>query len=103
MERVFAAVDIQSVSPTFSAFNSFGDLTSAVVRNAFVLAGVISLFLLIFGGFGIIRGAGSGDAKGLEQSKKTITTAVIGLLIVVTSYWLVLIIKKITGVSQLPF
>ena len=100
MERVFA-VNIQSISPTFSQFSNVGDLVNVIVRNAFVLAGVITFVLLIFGGFGFIVGAGAGDTKRVEQAQKTVTGAIIGLLVVVASYWLVQILETITGVPLL--
>ena len=66
-----------------------------------MLAGVITFILLIFGGISIIVGAGSGDTKKLEQGKKTLTGALAGLLIVVTSVWLIQIIEKVTGLNLL--
>ncbi len=101
MEQVFAQVPIQDISPTFRQFANFGDLVTVIMKNAFVLAGVICFVLLIFGGFGVIVGAGGGDAKRLEQSRQTITWAVIGLLLVVGSFWIVQIIGKLTGVNLL--
>ncbi len=100
MERNFA-VDLQSLSPTFAAFPTFGDLISVIVRNAFVLAGIISFLLLVFGGFGVIIAAGSGDTKQLEKGKQTITYAALGLILVVTSYWIIQMIEKVTGLSLL--
>ncbi|MBI5449639.1 hypothetical protein HY948_04990 [Candidatus Gottesmanbacteria bacterium] len=100
MDRVFA-VDIKDLSPTFKSFATYGDLVSVIVWNAFMLAGVISFLLLIFGGFGFIVGAGAGDTKRVEQAQKTITGAIMGLLIVVTSYWIIQVLEKLTGVNLL--
>lgn len=83
------------------AFPTVGKLVSVIVQNAFVLAGIITFVLLIFGGFGFIVGAGEGDTKRVEQAQKTITGAAMGLLIVVSSYWLVQVLEKITGVPLL--
>lgn len=94
-------VDIQKLISPAEKFSTFGVLVTVIVKNAFVLAGVISFILLIFGGFGVIVGAGGGDTKKLEQSKQTITYAVIGLIIVVTSYWIVQVIEKLTGLNLL--
>lgn len=98
MEQVFA-VDIGSLSPSFTAFTTFADLANTIVKNAFVLAGIISFVLLVVGGFGVVAGAGGGDPKSLEQSKQKITYAVIGLIIVVTSYWIVQLIAFVTGAN----
>ncbi|MBI3956087.1 hypothetical protein HY339_02430 [Candidatus Gottesmanbacteria bacterium] len=100
MERIFA-IELQDTSETFKSFPTFGALVSVIVRNAFVLAGVISFLLLVFGGFSVIMGAGAGDTKQLEKGKQTITGAIAGLIIVVTSYWIVQIVGKLTGVALL--
>lgn len=101
MEKVFADVSIYNEFPPAKTFGTFGDLVNVIVRNAFMLAGVITFILLIFGGIGIIVGAGSGDTKKLEQGKKTLTGALSGLLIVVTSVWIIQIIERITGIPIL--
>lgn len=75
------AVTIADVFAPAKTFSDFGSIVSVIVKNAVVLAGIISLFLLILGGFGVIVGAGSGDTKKLEQSKKAVTGAVVGLLV----------------------
>jgi len=101
MDKVFAQVDIGQAFTPARSFPTFGDLVSVIVKNAFMFAGVITFVLLIFGGFGFIVGAGSGDTKKMEQAQKTITGAVVGLLLVVASYWIIQILEKITGVSLL--
>lgn len=98
MEKILA-VDLKDYAP--SAFTSWGQLTTVIVGNAFVLAGLISFVLLVFGGFKVIISAGSGDSKSLEQGKQTITYAVIGLILVVASYWIVQLIGDLTGVNLL--
>lgn len=92
------AVDLQSLSPATDLSN-FGLLVNVVVRNAFVFAGIISFFLLIFGGFQVIVAAG--DPKKLEKGRGAITGAVIGLLLVVGSFWIVQIIEIVTGLKIL--
>lgn len=93
------AVDIgnSQVFAPAGTFTNFGSIVSVIVKNAVVLAGIISFILLILGGFGVIVGAGSGDTKKLEQGQKAVTGAVIGLLIVVLSVLIVQVIATITG------
>lgn len=102
MQPVYAQVTIDKdlFSPA-KYFFTFGDFVNVVIKNAFVLAGLISFVLLIFGGFNVIVSAGSGDTKKLEQGKQAIVGAVTGLLIIVTSVWIIQIIEKITGVPLL--
>ena len=66
-----------------------------------MLAGVIAFVLLVLGGFGIIVGAG-GDPKQMEKGKQTVTGAVIGLLVVIGSFWIVQLIQYLTGTQLLP-
>lgn len=100
IDKVYA-VDIKQVFTPAQTFGTFGDLTNVIVRNAFVLAGLISFLLLIFGGVGIIAGAGSSDPKQIEKGKEALTGGIIGLLVIVASVWLVQIIEKITGIHLL--
>ncbi len=95
------AVDIGSLVGQSIGINSFGQLVSSVVKNSFVLAGVISFILLVVGAFGIITGAGGGDTKKMESAKNTITAAVLGLVVVVGSVFIVKAISVITGVDIL--
>lgn len=104
MRTVYAAttsVNIEDLAKDLSPFKTYGDVVDVVVRNAFVLGGIIAFILLIFGAFGVIVAAGSGDSKKLEQGKKAITSAVLGLIIIVGSFWIVQIIETITGVPIL--
>ena len=106
MDRLFAyvtepSVDISKEFAPAGTFKNLGDVVNVLLKNAFVIAGVIFLVLLIFGGFTFIVSAGSGDAKKSEQSKQTITAAVTGLVLVFASYWIIQIIEIITGVKIL--
>lgn len=99
MRQAFA-VDLSTLAPT-TAFDTFGDLVTIVIKNAVVLAGIISFLLLVFGGFGVIIGAGSGDTHKIEQGQKTIVGAVAGLIVIVTAVWIVQILEKLTGINFL--
>ena len=95
------AVDIKTIFAPAATFNDFGSIVTVIVKNAVVFAGIISFVLLILGSFGVIVGAGSGDTKQLEQGKKAVTGAVIGLLIIVLSVLIVQVIATITGADIL--
>lgn len=92
------AVDLSTLAPS-QDIDTFGTLVTAIVKNAFVLAGVISFILLILGGFGVIVSAG--DSKKLESARGRIVGSVIGLIIVVGSFWIIQILEKITGLKLL--
>jgi len=98
---VYAAVNIGEIYGPAKAFPTVGSLISVLLPNVFILAGVVFFLLLIFGGFGLIMGAGGGDAKQTDQGKQAITAAVIGFLVIFLSYWIIKIIEVVTGLKIL--
>lgn len=102
MEHVLADVDIGNSFAPAQTFDTIGSLVSVVGQNAFVIAGVIAFVFLILGGFGFIMGAGAGDTKQMEQGKKAITGAAMGIVIILGSFWIIQIVEKLTGLTLLP-
>ncbi len=84
-----------------SQFSTPGAIISIVLKNIYMVAGVLLLFLLIFGGLSIIMSAGGGDPKKAAQGKKAVSSAVTGFLIIFASYWIIQIIEYITGLNIL--
>ena len=82
-------------------FETPGALISIILKNVYVVAGLLFFALLIFGGISIILGAGGGDPKKAGQGKKAATAAVIGFLIIFASYWIIQIIEVLTGIDIL--
>ena len=77
--------------------NTFADIVNVILKNAFMLAGLMAFVVLVFGGFSVIMGAGAGDTKQVGKGTSAITGAVIGILIIVISVWIIQILEKITG------
>lgn len=106
-KRLLAAVEIGklplggSSDNTIDKYTSISPLISSLLTNAIVIAGIILVGLILFGGFGMISSAGSGDTKKAEQSKKTITSAIIGFIVVFCAYLIIQIIETITGMEIL--
>jgi len=90
-------------SSNFQNLDSVSGLVSLFLNGAFVLSGLILLFFFILGGIGMISSAGQSDPQKAEQAKKTITSALIGFVIVFTSYWIVKLIGSLLGISDLIF
>lgn len=82
-----------------STYTSASDLINNILPNVYVAAGVIIFFMFIFGGFKVLSSAS--DTSKLEEGKKTITFAIMGLLVVFGSYWIIQIIQVITGLQIL--
>lgn len=64
-----------------------------ILQAAFAIAAYVTIFYIIKGGFNYMTSAGSSD--GMANAKKTITNAVIGLLIVLLS---AAIVNTIAGI-----
>jgi len=85
----------------FQGVDSVSKLVTLFLNIVFVLSGLILLFFFILGGIGMIGSAGANDPQKSEQAKKTITSAVIGFVIVFVSYWIVKLILQLLGLSGL--
>ncbi len=89
---------------SIDAFQNLGgisQLVSLFLNISFVLAGLILLFFFILGGIGMIGSAGGSDPQKSEQAKKTLTSAVMGFIIVFASYWIVKLVEMMTGIKIL--
>lgn len=72
-----------------------------VVKYALGFAGIVLFILLIMGGFKYITSGG--DPKAVEGAKKTLTSAIIGLVLILVSYLILVLITNITGVDVTKF
>ena len=91
----------QGISKAAGFQEGIGGIINTLVNNIFTLAGIILFVLLIVGGLGFIMGAGSDNPEQAKKSKQTITTALIGFIIIFCSYWIIKIIEVITGLNIL--
>ena len=73
-----------------------GQLVSILLSNALIIAGVVFVFLVIYGGIRMISGAGK-SPQDFAQGREIISAGIIGFLIVFASYWIIRIIEKATG------
>lgn len=88
-------------SASFQDLGSVGSLVSLFLKISFVLAGLILLFYFILGGIGMIGSAGKNDPKAAEQAKATITSAVMGFVVVFVAYWIVKLIGQLLKIPDL--
>lgn len=82
-----------------TAYTGAGDLINNILPNIYVAGGLIIFFMVTAGGFTIISNAK--DSHKIEEGTKTITSAIIGLVVLFASYWIIQIIQVITGVQIL--
>ena len=74
-----------------------GLIISTILPYLYVIAGLLLLFYLIYGGFHMMTAAN--DEKGLVEAKKKITNALVGFLILFLAYWIVQIVEYILGIQ----
>lgn len=88
----------QGASAT-STYKGAGSLINNILPNVYIAGGIVIFFMILFGGFTIIANAGNPDK--IKDGTKTITSAIMGLLVLFGSYWIIQIIQVITNVSIL--
>lgn len=72
-----------------------GDLYSIAIFFAFIIA----FILVIWGGIKLITAGG--DEKAVEAGRKTITFAIVGLVLIIVAYFIVWILQRVTGLAVL--
>lgn len=70
-----------------------------VIQWALIFAGVIALFLIIYSGFKFVTS--KGDPQEVDGAKKTLTYAIVGLILILLSFAILNLIAAVTGVSQI--
>ncbi len=68
-----------------------------VVYAALALAGVAAVFLITISGIKFMLSGG--DQLKIEQARKTLTYAIIGLVLVLGSFFIINVIATVTGAS----
>jgi len=76
-----------------------GDIVSALLPYLFTISGIILLLYLIYGGFQYMLSRG--DPKAMQAAQGKITTAIVGFVIVFIAYWLVQLLGKVLGLTQI--
>lgn len=86
-EVVYQAVTLKCIIPLFMN----------VINALLAFSGTVAVFFIIFSGIKFITSGG--DAKQVEGARKTLTFAVIGLLVILLSYLIINLISGVTGAS----
>jgi hypothetical protein len=74
------------------------DIFSNVLNIALALGGIALFIMLLVGGFGYITAGG--DAKKAAGAQQTITWAVLGLVLLASSYLILRLIAQFTGLGD---
>jgi hypothetical protein len=92
---------INGVQTDVASISNLSCLFGKIVTYALGFAGIVLFILLMVGGFKYITSGG--DSKAAESAKKTLTYAIIGLVIILVSFLILVLIKTITGVDVTTF
>jgi hypothetical protein len=83
-------------TPVQEVFNSTDDMINLIVKVIFVGAGFFLFLMIIGAGFSLVQG----DSKDKDKAKTTMTSAIIGFMIMFGAFWIMQIIQLITGINM---
>ena len=66
-----------------------------VIGSLLFVAGIILFIMLVMGAFKFITSRG--DPKRLDSARKTLTYAIVGIILVASSYLILVLIRDFTG------
>ncbi|NMB56595.1 hypothetical protein GYA19_01490 [Candidatus Beckwithbacteria bacterium] len=89
---------ISELSDSISTkYGNLGNVISIVFKYFLAIAGVVLFLLILFSGFNLLTSAGNQEK--IEKGQKTLTSAIIGFIIIFVSFWLMQIIQYIGGLN----
>ncbi len=95
--KIGDCLQLSEGQPVSSVYDKPAVLVNLLTSNIFIAGGIILLVMIIYAGFQFI----TGGAKGMEQAKSVLGTALMGFIIMFMAYWILRIIKIITGANIL--
>ena len=70
-----------------------------IINAALAFSGVVALILIIISGYKLI--SSRGDPEKVANARKTLTYAILGIVLIFLSFFIVQLISQVTGVSQI--
>lgn len=95
------AYEISSTALGLGGFHDLGGLVSAILPVLISVAGLALFAYLIMGGIKYITSGG--DEKAVMEAKKIITNALVGMIIVFVSFWIIRILETVLGLEITGF
>lgn len=96
MDR-FTFSEIQGLAGYTTPGSTPGGLIQLLLPYIFGIAGIVLLLNIVTAGFKMMTS--QGDPKALQGAQSKLTTSLIGILILFTSFWIVNLIMKFFGIS----
>lgn len=95
------AYSIGTTTLGLAGFPDLGSLIGAFLPVVMALSGLLLFGFLLMGGIKYL--SSGGDDKAIGDARKIITNAVVGMLIVFVTFWVVRIIETVLGISVTGF
>lgn len=92
-----SCLKLSNSQPVQDVYTNPAFLVNLLVDNLFVVAGLAIFFMTLLAGFFFI----TGGKKGLDQAKQILLAVLVGFGIMFGAYWIVQIVKYITGADIL--
>lgn len=83
--------------PGISGTPKLADIIGVVITYLFPIAGVILFFIIIWGGYDLLMS--EGEAEKLEAGRSKITSGIIGMVLLVLSYFFARLVGYIFGIG----
>lgn len=80
-------------APQYLVSNSIREIVAKIIQILLAFAGAIAVIFLIIGGYQYV--ASRGNEESMEKAKRTIQSAIIGIIIIVMAYAIVVIVNKL--------
>ncbi|SRR5258706_6319153 len=103
MNKLIAQGSLDKIQATalptavFNVNTSIGDIISKAIPLIFIIAGMLLLVYLIFGGLQLMLSGG--EPKAAQAAKSHITNALIGFIIIFIAFWIVQLFGLVLGLS----
>lgn len=97
VSRVYAADEWVGVQNDVASFKSLETVFSNILGVVTTLAGLAVFIMLVMGGFNLLTS--EGDPEKTKKATAMITTAIIGLALIIGSWFIMRLIEEFTGVK----
>ncbi len=87
--------------PTVPTFGQLEGIFENVIGAVLGLAGIVFFLILLMSGFKYM--SAGGDPKAVESAKKSLTTAIGGIVFIALAYLILVLIEQITGAKVTEF
>ena len=89
----------QVASPRFPLGSTIGDVIRVSLTYIFSGAGLVLVIFLLYGGFTLMLSRG--DPNGIAKGRSIITLALMGFVVVFTSYWIIQFIGEFLDIQAI--